>query len=796
MYKILPPIALIICLGIGCNTVSSVSEPESASLQYFALDQVELLESPFYHAQELDKKYLLDLEADRLLAPFLREAGLEPKAESYTNWENTGLDGHIGGHYVTALSLMYASTGDADIRARLDYMIAELKKCQDANGNGYLGGVPGGKTIWDEIAAGNIRAGAFSLNDKWVPLYNIHKTYAGLRDAWLYAGSETAREMLIKMTDWAIALVAQLSDEQIQDMLRSEHGGLNETFADVAAITGDEKYLQLAQQFSDRSILDPLLRKEDFLTGKHANTQIPKVIGYERIANINGDSSWTDAARFFWDEVVAKRSVCIGGNSAYEHFHPEDDFSRMIQGTQGPETCNTYNMLRLSKMLFQNSLDAKYIDYYERALYNHILSSQHPETGGLVYFTQMRPGHYRVYSQPHTSFWCCVGSGIENHGKYGEMIYAHAGDALYVNLFIPSRLQWQEKGVEIVQENRFPEEAATTLRVHSPSATEFSLKVRQPSWIGSEGLQVQVNGEAVANLEQEGAYLSISRKWKDGDKVSIQLPMKWEAEQLPDGSNYYAFLYGPLVMAAKMGTEGMEGLFADDSRGGHIAQGDIIPLKEIPIVVSPARELLTHVQAVPGEPLRFALSGLYPAAYQAGLELMPFYQLHEARYILYFPQADQQELQAMQERMAAQEAAARQLDAITEDVVTCGEQQPESDHFMEQKDSWSGYMYEHHWREGPGWFTYAMRNGEQQAKFLYVKYLDVDKARKAEVFINDEAVGEIWSDAAGEEHLATALLPIPDRLQQEKTMNVKMQSADKLWMPKTAEVRLLSEEPK
>lgn len=328
-----------------------------AKVEYFDLQDVRLLDSPFKHAEELNKKYLLDLDADRLLAPFIREAGLPKKAESYTNWENTGLDGHIGGHYVSALALMYASTGDAEINARLDYMIAELKRCQDANGNGYIGGVPGGKAIWDEVASGNIRAGVFDLNGKWVPLYNIHKTYAGLRDAYMLAGKEEAKEMLVKLTDWAIKLVANLSEEQIQDMLRSEHGGLNETFADVAAITGNEKYLELARQFSHMAILNPLIEGRDELTGKHANTQIPKVLGYKRISELDGNESWEDASRFFWETVVEKRSVCIGGNSVSEHFNPTNDFSRLIYSIEGPETCNTYNMLRLSKMLYSTSLE-------------------------------------------------------------------------------------------------------------------------------------------------------------------------------------------------------------------------------------------------------------------------------------------------------------------------------------------------------------------------------------------------------------------------------------------------------
>ena len=341
-------LALIISISIGkAQTNHQVS--------YFSLQDVKLLSSPFLQAQQTDLHYIQALDPDRLLAPFLREAGLTPKAPSYTNWENTGLDGHIGGHYLSALSMMYAATGDTAVYNRLNYMLNELHRAQQTAGTGFIGGTPGSLQLWKEIKAGNIHAGGFSLNGKWVPLYNIHKTYAGLRDAYLYAHSNLARQMLIKFTDWIIDITSGLSDDQMQDMLRSEHGGLNETFADVAEITGDKKYLELARRFSHKVILDPLIKDEDKLTGMHANTQIPKVIGYKRIAEVSQDdkdwthaAEWDHAARFFWNTVVGHRSVCIGGNSVREHFHPSDNFTSMLNDVQGPETCNTYNMLRSS----------------------------------------------------------------------------------------------------------------------------------------------------------------------------------------------------------------------------------------------------------------------------------------------------------------------------------------------------------------------------------------------------------------------------------------------------------------
>ncbi|MBQ5807544.1 MAG: glycoside hydrolase family 127 protein, partial [Tidjanibacter sp.] len=412
-------ISLLLCTLFATLTVAAQSNTHPKPLP---LEQVTLLDSPFKRAEQLDIRYLLTLDADRLLAPYRKEAGLQPKAENYPNWENTGLDGHIGGHYLSALAQMYASTQNPEIGKRMNYMLDELEQCQATDG--YLCGVPNGRKIWQEIASGDIRAGRFNLNGGWVPLYNIHKIFAGLRDAWHYTHDRRARRMLIALTDWMERTTDNLTDEQMQQMLYSEHGGLNEIFADVAALTNNKRYLRLAHRFSDNELLEPLLRGEDHLTGMHANTQIPKVIGYKRIAEVEGLTDWEQAAEYFWQQVVGHRTISIGGNSVREHFHPHTDFSSMLTSEQGPETCNTYNMLRLSKMLYCTSDDGRYIDYYEQALYNHILSSQHPVQGGLVYFTPMRAGHYRVYSQPHTSFWCCVGSGMENHARYGELIYA------------------------------------------------------------------------------------------------------------------------------------------------------------------------------------------------------------------------------------------------------------------------------------------------------------------------------------------------------------------------------------
>lgn len=741
-------LALIISISIGkAQTNHQVS--------YFSLQDVKLLDSPFLQAQQTDLHYILALDPDRLSAPFLREAGLTPKAPSYTNWENTGLDGHIGGHYLSALSMMYASTGDTVIYHRLNYMLNELHRAQQAVGTGFIGGTPGSLQLWKEIKAGDIRAGGFSLNGKWVPLYNIHKTYAGLRDAYLYAHSNLARQMLINLTDWMIDITSGLSDSQMQDMLRSEHGGLNETFADVAEITGDKKYLELARRFSHKVILDPLIKNEDKLNGMHANTQIPKVIGYKRVAEVSKDdkdwnhaAEWDHAARFFWNTVVNHRSVCIGGNSVREHFHPSDNFTSMLNDVQGPETCNTYNMLRLTKMLYQNSGDVgnsnkpdpRYVDYYERALYNHILSSQEPDKGGFVYFTPMRPGHYRVYSQPETSMWCCVGSGLENHTKYGEFIYAHQQDTLYVNLFIPSQLNWKEQGVTLTQETLFPDDEKVTLRIDKAAKKKLTLMIRIPEWAGnSEGYEITINGKKHLSDIQAGTstYLPLRRKWKKGDMITFHLPMKVSLEQIPDKKDYYAFLYGPIVLAASTGTENLDGIYADDSRGGHIAHGRQIPLQEVPMLIGNPDSIRHSLHKQPRSKLAFSYDGnVYPTQKSKSLELIPFFRLHNSRYAVYFRQASEEQFKTIQEEMATAEQKATELANQTVDLIFPGEQQPESDHGIQYEASETGTHKDRHFRRAKGWFSYNLKVKEEASQLMIT--VRQEDRNKAVILLNNE----------------------------------------------------------
>jgi DUF1680 family protein len=709
----------------------------------FPLRDVRLGPSPFLDAQTTDLNYLIAMEPDRLLAPFLREAGLEPKKASYGNWESSGLDGHMGGHYLSALALMFASTGDAGVKERLDYFVAELKRAQQANGDGYLGGIPGGSAAWRDVAAGQLHADNFSVNGKWVPWYNLHKIYAGLRDAYRYAGNEDARAMLVNLSDWALRLTGHLSEEQMQAMLKSEHGGMNEVLADVYQMTGERKYLDLALKFSDQRILQPLEKSEDRLTGLHANTQIPKVIGFKRIADLSGNRDMEQAAAFFWQTVVDHRTVAIGGNSVKEHFHDDKDFSPMINEVEGPETCNTYNMLKLTEMLFLSQQKASFADYYERALYNHILGSQRPGTGGFVYFTPMRPNHYRVYSQVDQAMWCCVGSGIESHAKYGEFIYARDGDALFVNLFIPSTLTWREKGVRVTQANSFPDQAGTRITVDGDA--RFTMKIRYPAWVAAGKLAVRVNGRLVKISAKPGDYLSLDRAWRKGDRVDVSLPMTTRLEQMPDKSNYYAVLHGPIVLAAKTNPFVGEKLnfLADDTRMGHIASGQVCPLEAAPTFIASSRDFMKRFRPVKDKPLTFTAPGLVQGGAGSATEFIPFFRLHDSRYVVYWPQSTPGDYARMQAETAAREAERLALDARTIDQVAPGEQQPEADHFFKGEGAEAGVNGGRHWRHATKWFSYQLNDPKGEAKTLRLTFARVDGGRRFDILVNGKRIAEV-----------------------------------------------------
>jgi uncharacterized protein len=728
----------------------------------FPLSDVRLHDGPFQHAQDLCHRYLLALDIDRLLAPFRIEAGLEPKAPMYPNWESSGLGGHTAGHYLTAAAQMWVATGDAEMKRRLDGMVKELAECQRAGVGGYVGGIPGSSKLWNGLVASLGEAQGFSLGGAWVPWYNEHKLFAGLRDAWLIGGNVQAREVLIRLSDWCDALTSNLTEEQMQRMLGAEHGGMNEVLADVHSITGDPKYLALARRFSHRAILDPLLLHRDQLTGLHANTQIPKVVGFARIAELGGDASWRDAARFFWNTVVERRSLAFGGNSVREHFNPPDDFSSVLESREGPETCNTYNMLRLTETLFRHEPAAYFADYYERALFNHILSSQHPGHGGLVYFTPIRPQHYRVYSQPETCFWCCVGTGLESHGKYGAFIYAHTDAALFVNLFIASEVEWRERGVCVRQETKFPDVSGSQLTVSTAQPQRFALKVRHPGWCGRP--VVSINGEPWRTPSSRSSYIEIAREWHDGDRVEIDLPMRTTVERLPDHSDYVALLHGPIVLAARTDAEELDGLIAGDSRMGHIAPGAHRSMDHAPMLVGDFSSLAENIKPVPGKPLTFTATGLIRPDTFRDLELTPFFRLHDARYMLYWRTASAEKYPEVMAELAASERDRLDLEARTIDAVAPGEQQPEVEHGLTSEKSGSGAVLGRRCRDAAGWFSYKLRTQPGVLQELIVTTYERQRDRACDILVNGQILASIAPKTDLRDRFVDTTYPVPTEI--------------------------------
>ncbi|PTT65493.1 beta-L-arabinofuranosidase domain-containing protein [Arthrobacter sp. HMWF013] len=691
----------------------------------FPLEDVRLGEGVFKAAQETSLRYVLDLDTERLCAPYLREAGLESPAEPYGSWESDGMGGHIGGHYLSACARLFAATGDPRLHTKVRTVVGVLAQCQDAGGGGYVGGVPGGRALGNELAGGVVDADLFTLNGRWVPLYNLHKTLAGLLDAHTCAGSQEALRVASGLADWWLNVSANIPAASFEEILRTEYGGMNDAFAILAGLTGRHSYLEEARRFSHRSILEPLAAGDDQLDGLHANTQIPKVVGYARLAAATGDREYARAANNFWDSVVHRRSVSIGGNSVREHFHPASEFTPMVLDAQGPETCNTYNMLKLAKLRFEDSGDPAAVEFYERATYNHILSSQHPVHGGLVYFTPMRPRHYRVYSRAQESMWCCVGSGLENHARYGELIYARKGEDLLVNLYIPSTLDWRDRGLRVRLETDFPQSDAVPLFVDADSPVAASIQLRRPHWAAA----MEIDGEAAS--AGGGGYVSVSRTWRGASVVRIRLTPGFRSERLPDNSPWVSFLYGPLVLAARMGSEGIPGFEAADERMGHVASGALLPLADTPVVAD-----VGSIRRGQGGTLTAELAVVDSDGDAATVVLEPFYGIHDERYTVYWPAGEptsrSHELREM-DRAAA-------LEGRVVDGVTAGEQQPEADHGFAGDGSRAGGSDGIHWRNARGWFSYRLADPDRRAALLRVRFRALE-GRGHELRLNGNPLG-------------------------------------------------------
>jgi len=566
---------------------------------------------------------------DRLLVDYRKVAGLAASHEPYGGWEQEGLNGHTLGHYLSACSMMYAASGEQEFKRRVDYIVEKLSEIQIARGSGYIGGIPPDffeKSAFDPD--GEVRN--FRFGGIWSPWYNIHKVFAGLIDAYTCCGNDKAIEVVSGLTDWAVNISDQLADSLFKRMLDCEFGGMNDALAELYAITGKVEYIDLAIRFDHDKVFNPLEKGEDKLNGLHANTQIPKIIGAARIYELTGNEKYKHIASNFWDIVINHHTYIHGGNSSGEYFGPQDSLSNRISDVTS-ETCNTYNMLKLTRHLLMSTGDMKYADYYERALYNHILASQDHETGMMLYFASLKPGYFKIFNSPEHSFWCCTGTGMENHAKYANSIYFHDDQSVWINLFIASELNWEGKGLILRQDTRFPEDEKTTITILEAPGKAVPIHIRIPGWAFS-GVSVQINNEELKSDLNPGSFVTLSRKWKEGDVIQIKLPMRLHISTLPDDDQKFAILYGPVVLAGNFGEKDMprEWHFPDDNVGN---AGETQKEFKVPVIGGDLNNPGDWITPVEGKPLTFRTVN---AGIPEDVELVPFYKINYERYTIYW----------------------------------------------------------------------------------------------------------------------------------------------------------------
>ena len=601
----------------------------NAGIEYpvkcFNLNDVRLLPSRFKENMDRDSVWMVSIDVNRLLHSFRTTAGVFAgreggymTVEKLGGWESLDceLRGHITGHILSAYSLMYAATGSEVFKLKGDSLVNGLSEVQKVYGTGYLSAFP------EELINRNIRG-----TSVWAPWYTLHKILSGLIDQYLYSGNSQALNLAQGMANWAYAKLHNLDDGVRRKMIRNEFGGINESFYNLYALTGNDDYRWLATFFYHNDVIDPLKKRIDDLGTKHTNTFIPKVLAEARNYELNGDIASKNLSEFFWKTMIDKHTFAPGCSSDKEHFFDTNRFSEHISGYTG-ETCCTYNMLKLSKHLFCWNATSDIADYYERALYNHILGQQDPKTGMVAYFLPLKTGSHKVYSTPFNSFWCCVGSGFESHAKYAESIYFHNDKGVFVNLFIPSVLSWKEKNVEITQLTDFPYKDEVHFKIATEEPSPFTVYLRHPSW--SKNVDVKINGKKIRVRTNSNGYIEIERTWKSGDEIFVKYHMDLHWEYTPDNKNIAALLYGPVVLAGKLGTEGMKApapysnpkLYNDYYTYDYNIPENI-ENKAIVKSIKPERSFVKK-----GDGLKFISD--------KGVELEPLFDVHRQRYAVYW----------------------------------------------------------------------------------------------------------------------------------------------------------------
>ena len=708
-------------------------------LEPFPLNQVRLLEGRWNDEMQRDRQYLHDLDVDRLLYPFRKQAGLEAPGDAhdarpYGGWEAMSCEvrGHFPGHFLSACALMFASTGDAELKAKADAMVGELAKCQAANGGGYLAAFP--QTFWDRLEAGQ---------PVWAPYYVIHKIMAGLYDMHTLCGNDQALDVLKGMAGYFKARLDKLPNDSVDRMLRVEFGGMSEVLHNLYGITGDPAHLELAHRFDQPEFLGPLALSYDNLSHIHGNTQIPKIIGAARRYEITGDSRYRQIAEFFWDRVVNTRTYATGGSTMFEAW-PQPNRLAATLGHLNHETCKTHNMLKLTRRLLCWTGDPAYGDFYERALLNGILGTQGPHPGGFQYYVAMAAGYPRTFGTPDNSFWCCYGTGVESFAKLGDGIYFHAPgrrDArstsqLYVNLYIPSRLEWAAEGVQVEQQTDYPREDTVRLRLSMNAPKSFGLSLRVPGWVAGN-VEARVNGEPVPATDTKptgtkpASWLTLERTWKDGDLIEVRLPMALHTMSLPDDAETMAVLYGPVVLAGVVDERAGLGAIVEPVHEAIAAY----PLSLPPLYIAgDPNAPEAWLKPVEGKRLTFTAPG------QPRIKILaPFSDIVNERYALYYAVVEQGSGRHRELELAA-ERWEREIDRVFIYPNEALKDASEQKHGLKTKDSSSGAVpgtasiYRH--ATPGGWFEWKMKVLPDAPASLLCTYWGSDVGRTFDVLVD------------------------------------------------------------
>lgn len=711
----------------------------SSPLEEFSMKNVTLLDSYELNAFKKEVDYLKSLDADRLMRGFGDISGRKINAEKYGGWETSAIQGHTLGHYLTAVSQAFASSGDKELKKITDYMISVLEGCQLKNG--YLHAIP--ESHFDQIEKGN-------TSGTWVPWYSMHKILAGLIDVYTFTGNKDALTIASKLGDWVYSHTSKWTEETQKTVLNVEYGGMNDCLYNLYKYTKSENHLSAAHSFDEMSLFQPLSESKDILNGKHANTTIPKIIGALNRYTVTGEEYYLQVACNFWEMVIQNHTYITGGNSEWEHFG-EPKVLDAERTNCNCETCNTYNMLKLTRTLFKITGDKKYSDYYESTFINAILSSQNPTTGMTTYFQPMATGFFKVYSSPTDHFWCCTGSGMENFSKLSDSIYFHDKNSIFVNRYTSSSVVWEEKGLTITQNADLP---TVTFTINGSANAKIVLRV--PDWCEKKPT-VKINGNK-KNVKVKNGFIILDENWTDGDIIEYEMNMKVVAHPLPDNENTVAFKYGPWVLSANMGNRDM-----NTSTTGVDVTIPLLDATTSDILVvekGTVKKWLRNIEenlVKSDDGLEFTLKGT-----NQNLVFSPHYKQHTNRYGIYFTLAD-----------SKTKLPENQDDKyIVVDSLPVGNDQYEFSHNLKSENSTSGNYKGLMFRDATseGWFSYDMAVDNTATNYLKVKYYSGDVGRKFKIFVDDMLLADVTLQNPNPNNFYDVYYEIPQDMIGEKSV--------------------------